>query len=128
MEISYNCSVLDDTFKILDAFSVNIYKDNNLFIELGGKRYDFEDFKVDHLSNYICDRRNVACSYRYAVKLWKVNVDMKLINETSTRKDLFKVEMLSHKLFCSYLGTNRKNYDPEKIHIIIVIPGKCLQF
>src|SRR4051812_38407817 len=101
MEISYNCSVLNNTFKILDTFSVNIYKDNinkNLFTELSGKRYDFEDFKVDHLRDYICDyicdRKNVAYSYKYAVKLWKVNVDVKVINEASTGKDLFKYEIM----------------------------------
>ncbi len=127
MEISYNFSVLSNTFNVLDTFSVNIYKghiNRNLFTELCGQRYEIEDFKVEHLREYICDRKVVANSYRYAIKLWKINVDMKVINEV--REDLCKDEMMPHKLFSSYLGTDRKIYDPEKIHIIAIIPGKCL--
>jgi hypothetical protein len=133
METSFNCSILSDTLNFLDTFSVNIYKDNknkSLFAEFGNKRYNIESFKVDHLRDYICDRKNVVDFYKYTVKLWKVDVDVKAINQVSTREGLFGDEMMPYKLFRSYLETNYKNHDPEKIHIITIIPttatGKCL--
>src|SRR5436309_1448677 len=108
MEISFNCSVLSNTFNILDHFSVNIYKDNNekLFTELDDKKYDFENFKVDHLKDYICVRRNVASSDKHTVKLWKVNVDTE---EVSIGEELFKEEMKSQKLFHRYFESKSKN-------------------
>ena len=64
MLVSFNCSVLSDTFNPLDSFSVNINKENNenIIAKLGNNHYDFKDFKVDHLKDYICDRRKVADS------------------------------------------------------------------
>src|SRR5688572_1753020 len=76
MLVSFNCSVLSDTFNPLDSFSVNINKENNenIIAKLSNTIYDFKDFKVDHLKDYICNRRNVADSDRHTVKLWKVDV------------------------------------------------------
>jgi hypothetical protein len=130
MLVSFNCSVLSDMFNLLDTFSVNINKENNenIIAKLGNNHYGFEDFKVDHFKDYICDRKKVADSDRHAVKLWKVDVDMEMINEISTRKELLKDEMISQRLFYRYFKINRENHDPEKTHIIAIIPttGKCL--
>jgi len=124
MAISFNCSVLSDTFN--DTFSVNIFRENgNLFAKFGNEIYPFESFKVDNLKGYICKRRDVADSNKHTVKLWKVNVDTE---EVSIREELFNDEMIPQKLFRRYYDSEIGNHDPEKTHIIAIIPatGKCL--
>jgi hypothetical protein len=65
------------------------------FVELGDKKYNFATFKVVHLKDYICNRKNVADSDKHDVKLWKVNV----IDENDVKEKLKEDAMKLQKLF-----------------------------
>ena len=128
MLVSFNCSVLSDTFNPLDSFSVNINKKNNenIIAKLGNNHYDFKDFKVDHLKDYICDRRKVADSDRHAVKLWKVDVKDESDIKEKPKEDEMKPRLLFKDYFQDEL--NEVKFTVSNIHVIAIIPttGKCL--
>ena len=128
MLVSFNCSVLSDTFNPLDSFSVNINKENNenIIVKLSNNHYDFEDFKVDHLKDYICDRRKVADSDRHAVKLWKVDVKDESDIKEKPKEDEMKPRLPFKDYFQDEL--NGVKFTVSNIHVIAIIPttGKCL--
>ena len=127
MLMSFNCSVLSDTFNLLDTFSVNINKEHNenIFAKLGNNHYDINDFKVDHLKDYICDRRNVADSDRHAVKLWKVDVKDESDIKEKPKEDEMKPQLPFKDYFQNEL--NGVKFTMSNIHVIAIIPttGKC---
>ena len=127
MKVSFNCSVLSDTFEPLDSFSINIVNEENtknIIAKLGNNHCEIKDFKVDHLKDYICERREVAVSNRYAVKLWKVDVE-----DEGDIKEIPKDEMKPRLLFKDYFQDelNEAKFTVTNIHVIAIIPttGKC---
>ncbi|RGB30967.1 hypothetical protein C1646_276735 [Rhizophagus diaphanus] len=122
MLVSFNCSVLSDTFNPLDSFSVNLSKENNedIIAKLGNNHYDFKEFKVDHLKDYICDRRKVAGSDRHAVKLWKVDVKDESDIKEKPKEDEMKPRLLFKDYFQDEL--NGVKFTVSNIHVIAIIP------
>ena len=120
MAISFNCSILSDTFN--DTFSVNIFTENEkLIAKFGNEIYPFENFKVDHLRDYICKRRDVADSNKHTVKLWKVNVD-----DENDIKEKLDVEMKPRKPFSDYFKyelDGGAEFIVSNIHVIAIIPA-----
>ncbi|POG67584.1 hypothetical protein GLOIN_2v1481416 [Rhizophagus irregularis DAOM 181602=DAOM 197198] len=124
--MSFNCSVLSDTVNPLDSFLVNFNKENNenIIAKLGNNHYDFKDFKVGHLKDYICDRRKVADSDRHAVKLWKVDVKDESDIKEKPKEDEMKPRLMFKDYFQDEL--NGVKFTMSNIHVIAIIPSKCL--
>src|SRR5690348_9846382 len=124
MEIlSFNCSVLDDTFEILDNFSINILRENGeLFAELGDKIYSFKIFKVDRLKDYICKRGDVVDSNKHTVELFKVDID----DENRVTKEILIDKTKPRLLFKDYFQdelNGKAEFTVTNIHIISIIPA-----
>ncbi|PKC10159.1 hypothetical protein RhiirA5_414692 [Rhizophagus irregularis] len=122
MLVSFNCSVLSDTFNLIDSFLVNFNKENdeNIIAKLGNNHYDFKDFKVGHLKDYICDRRKVADSDRHAVKLWKVDVKDESDIKEKPKEDEMKPRLMFKDYFQDEL--NGVKFTMSNIHVIAIIP------
>ena len=138
MERSFNCCVLPsgDTSKI-QSFPFKILSENNeKFVNIKEERTALDVLTVGHIREFMCPKIDVS-DMRDLI-LWKVNVKKQVIKdkistEEDIKKELNGEEMESEELFESYfqneLGMDEKNFTPNTIHILAIIPataGKCL--